>query len=249
MTTGSTSESGALEAESATLSGGAVVAADHAGYTGSGFVGGYTDGNRGTAKTTFSVTATGATNLALRYANGSGVAQTLSLLADGVKVRQISLPTTANWDTWATATETVTLPAGAHTVAYLYDTTDCGNVNLDNLTVSASTNTPAGPGEAEGAFLSGRRDRRHRDPGYTGTGYVTGFDHVGARMIRDRRHGFGRYRDGDHAVRQQQRREPGARGLGRRAGRRAASPCRRGPAGARRPFRCRCARALNTLGS
>ncbi|MFJ7217631.1 CBM35 domain-containing protein [Amycolatopsis sp. NPDC098790] len=182
VTTGSTSESGALEAESAVLTGGAVVASDHSGYTGSGFVGGYTDTNRGTAKTTFSVTATGATNLALRYANGSGVAQTLSLLVDGVKLRQVPFPLTSTWDTWATATETVTLSAGAHTVAYLYDTTDSGNVNLDSLSVTA--NTPAGPGEAEGAFLSSGATTATATPGYNGNGYVSGFDHVGARVIR-----------------------------------------------------------------
>ncbi|WP_410631556.1 carbohydrate-binding protein [Amycolatopsis sp. cmx-4-83] len=182
VTTGTVSAPGSLEAESAALTGGAVVETDHAGYTGSGFVGGYTDGNRGTAKTTFSVTATGATNLALRYANGSGVTQTLSLLVDGVKLRQISLPTTSGWDTWTTATETVTLSAGAHTVAYLYDTTDSGNVNLDNLSVSA--NTPAGPGEAEGAFLSSGATIATTTSGYNGNGYVAGFDHVGARLIR-----------------------------------------------------------------
>ncbi|MEV6643767.1 CBM35 domain-containing protein [Amycolatopsis sp. NPDC051371] len=184
VTAGSTGESGALEAESAVLAGGAAVATDHAGYTGSGFVGGYTDGNRGNAKTTFSVTATGATNLAVRYANGSGATQTLSLLIDGVKVRQVSFPTTPDWDTWATATETVTLSTGAHTVAYLYDTTDSGNLNLDSLTVSASTNTPAGPGEAEGGFLSSGAIAAIATPGYNGPGYVSGFDHVGARVIR-----------------------------------------------------------------
>lgn len=47
-----------LEAESATLAGGAVLASDHTGFTGSGFVGGYVDGNRGSARTTFAVPVT-----------------------------------------------------------------------------------------------------------------------------------------------------------------------------------------------
>ena len=39
------------EAENAALSGGAVVATDHTGYTGTGFVGGFVDNNKGAAKT------------------------------------------------------------------------------------------------------------------------------------------------------------------------------------------------------
>ncbi len=80
------------EAEQAALSGGAAVATEHAGYSGSGFVGGYTDGNKGTATTTFAVTAaaSGTHTLALRYANGTGSAKTLTLLVDGAASRSRS---------------------------------------------------------------------------------------------------------------------------------------------------------------
>ncbi|HEY3479239.1 MAG TPA: hypothetical protein VGL02_10115, partial [Streptomyces sp.] len=88
-----------LEAESAALSGGAVVAADHTGSSGSRFVGGYTDGNRGNAKTDFTISSSGGSaTLVLGYANGTGSTRTLSLSIDGA-TRQISLPATANWDT------------------------------------------------------------------------------------------------------------------------------------------------------
>src|SRR5688572_4888310 len=95
------------QAENAALSGGAVFATDHAGYTGTGFVAGYVDANRGLAATTFSVSApsSGTYALALRYANGTGSARTLSLYVNGVRQRQITLLATANWDTWATASE------------------------------------------------------------------------------------------------------------------------------------------------
>jgi hypothetical protein len=173
-----------LEAERASLSGGAVAQTDHTGYSGTGFVGGYTDGNKGTAKTTFQVIipSAGPQSLALRYANGTGSAMTLSLYVDGAKLRQISLPATANWDTWATATETTTLTAATHTVAYAFDTTDSGNVNLDSLTVTPMT--PAGPGEAESAFLSGGATVGNATAGFTGSSYVTGFGAQGARLIR-----------------------------------------------------------------
>ncbi|MBK1811751.1 discoidin domain-containing protein [Clostridium sp. YIM B02505] len=129
------------EAESATLSGGTTKATDHTGYTGSGFVGGYTDTNKGVASTQFTVNASsaGSYTLALKYANGTGSTKTLSLYLNGTKQKQISLAATSNWDTWNTEVETVTLNSGNNTVAYKFDTTDSGNVNIDNLTVSSVT--------------------------------------------------------------------------------------------------------------
>ncbi|GGU81460.1 CBM35 domain-containing protein [Lentzea flava] len=173
-----------FEAENATLTGGAVVQSDHTGYSGTGFVGGYTDGNRGAARTTFQVTArtTGQYDLAIRLANGTGSARTLSLYVDNVKLRQITLPTTANWDTWTTSTEPVSLTAGDHGVALAFDSDDSGNLNIDNLTVTPAVQ--ACPGEAEAAFLSGGATVQNSTAGYAGSGYVTGFANVGARVIR-----------------------------------------------------------------
>ncbi|HEX6346069.1 CBM35 domain-containing protein [Umezawaea sp.] len=174
------------EAENAALSGGAVVASDHPGYTGTGFVGGYTDADKGRARTTFQVTTTsGDQSLDLRYANGTGTAMTLSLYVDGARARQVSLPATANWDTWGTASEAVALPAGSHSVAYAFDTTDSGNVNLDSLAVNpVVVAPPAGPGEAESAFLSGGATTATATSGFSGSGYVTGFGTSGARVVR-----------------------------------------------------------------
>ncbi|HWO61997.1 MAG TPA: CBM35 domain-containing protein, partial [Umezawaea sp.] len=183
----STPDSGPLrEAENAALSGGAVISSDHPGFTGSGFVGGYTDGNKGTARTTFQVTTTsGGQSLDLRYANGTGTAMTLSLYVDGAKVRQTSLPATANWDTWGTASEIVTLSAASHSIAYAFDSTDSGNVNLDSLAVNpVVVAPPAGPGEAESAFLSDGATVATSTSGFSGSGYVTGFGTSGARVVR-----------------------------------------------------------------
>jgi hypothetical protein len=181
---------GQLEAESATLTGGVRVETDHAGYTGTGFVGGYTDGNKGNAATAFAVNsaAAGATPLTLRYANGTGSAQTLSLYVNGTKVQQVSLPATANWDTWATQTVTASLAAGADTATIKFDTTDSGNVNLDNLTVGTATTTPppgsGGPNsEAETSFYSSGPAVGTSVAGYSGSGYLTGFTATGARVV------------------------------------------------------------------
>ena len=189
---------GTYEAESAALSGGATVATDHSGYTGTGFVGGYTDGNKGSAATTFTVNRSGAgtSSLTLRYANGTGSAMTLSLYVNGARLTQVSLPATANWDTWGTRADTVTLNNGANTVAYRFDTADSGNVNLDNLAVTATTASPtpsasaspstppAGGAELETAFLSGGATAATAIAGYSGSGYATGFTTAGARAIR-----------------------------------------------------------------
>ncbi len=181
--------SGGREAENATLSGGAVVATDHTGYQGSGFVGGFTDGNKGNAQVAFAVTAasTSSHSLSLRYANGTGAAKTLTVYVDGASAGQVTLPATANWDTWATQTSTVTLSAGAHTVAYKFTTSDSGNVNLDALDVAVITgggNPNVTPAEAETWFMSGGAAVSTSMTGYNGSGYAAGFSSSGARAIR-----------------------------------------------------------------
>ncbi|WP_339278634.1 discoidin domain-containing protein [Paenibacillus sp. FSL W8-1187] len=144
------------EAESAARAGGASVASDHAGYTGSGFVGGYTDANKGSAATTFTVSAAaaGSYSAALRYANGTGSSQTLSLYVNGSKLKQLPLPATANWDSWAAASETVSLNAGSNTIQYKFDAADSGNVNLDHLALEASLGANLALGKAATASSS-----------------------------------------------------------------------------------------------
>ncbi|MER5941015.1 carbohydrate-binding protein [Streptomyces sp. NPDC001928] len=173
-----------LEAESAALSGGAVVETEHGGFTGSGYVGGYTDGHKGTASTSFTVSAAaaGAGSVRVRYANGTTATMTLSLYVNGTKVRQIGLPATANWDAWATADEQVTYQKGTNTVALIFTTSDSGNVNLDSITPTTPTED-AGTltHEAEQAFISGGAAKAAVVSGYTGSGYLTGFATTGAR--------------------------------------------------------------------
>jgi hypothetical protein len=127
------------EAERAALSGGAAVNNNHPGHTATGFVDGYW--NKG-ATTTFSVNApsAGAYNVALRYSNGPDPApgaKSLSVYVNGTRIRQVRLAGTTNWDTWSVQPETLNLNAGNNTVAYRYDDADAGNVNLDNVTVTA----------------------------------------------------------------------------------------------------------------
>jgi hypothetical protein len=105
--------------------------------------------------------AAGTASLSLRYANGTGATMTLSLYAGGSKVRQLSLPATANWDTWATATEQVPLVAGSNSIAYRFDSTDSGNVNLDSIVVGPVVGeAPAGALERGSCRAAPRSVRR-----------------------------------------------------------------------------------------
>lgn len=188
---------GHVEAESGTLTGGALVGTDHTGYTGTGFVGGFTDGNKGNAQDAFSVSAAqaGSYTLTARYANGTGSARTLTVYVDGVSAGSASFPATASWDAWGTQATSVTLTAGTHAIAYKFTTADTGNINLDSLDVAfvssggggtggGGTGTSAGAGEAETWFMSGGAVVATATSGYNGTGYATGFSSSGARAIR-----------------------------------------------------------------
>ena len=199
---------GQYEAESAALSGGAVVGTDHTGYTGTGFVEGYTDTNKGNADTVFTVNATaaGSTPVTLRYANGTGSVMTLSVYLNGTKVQQDQLAATSDWNTWGTHADSLTLKAGSNTVAYKFDSTDSGNVNLDDITVGSATSTPTPTAtptptptptstsgtppsgqtyEAETAFFTGGPAVATSTSGYTGSGYLTGFTAQGSEAVVD----------------------------------------------------------------
>ncbi|MFD4169199.1 family 16 glycoside hydrolase [Streptomyces albidoflavus] len=125
------------EAEEASLTGGAGVDTEHAGYSGGGFVDNF--GEQGAA-VTFDVTApqAGAYDVGLRYSGGPDPApgtKTVSLHVNGEKVRQTELASTTDWKTWRTATEKAELREGRNTVTYSYDDGDSGHVNLDMIAV------------------------------------------------------------------------------------------------------------------
>jgi alpha-glucosidase (family GH31 glycosyl hydrolase) len=107
---------------------------DHPGYTGTGFVDGFA--TSGDAVTVDVNSVSGTHNLKFRYANGSGTTATRTVYVDGVSVGTISLPATANWDTWGTATLSTSLTAGKHAIRLSYDASNTGGINLDNITVA-----------------------------------------------------------------------------------------------------------------
>lgn len=129
-----------LEAENALLSGGASVATEHKGYSGSGFVAGLTKSGPAMSWDVDNNLSAGDYVLTIKYANGvpgdgQHITRTLSLYVDGVK-KQISFPVTTDWKTWSTIQETVTLANGLRNIRLSCDAGDLYRVNIDWITLT-----------------------------------------------------------------------------------------------------------------
>ncbi|MEU5669321.1 TIM-barrel domain-containing protein [Micromonospora sp. NPDC047753] len=184
---------GALcEAESLQLNGPGV-ATDHKGYTGRGFAAGFAAAGD---SVTFALDApaAGTKQLTVRYANSTGgdgqnVDRTLTVRVDGDAGHTLTLPPTANWDTWGLATVPVDLTAGRHEISVVRGPDDSGNVNVDSLAVVNPGDpfpapTPPQPqplrfgtlGEAETGALTGGARPANDHNGASGTGFLAGLE-------------------------------------------------------------------------
>ncbi|GAA3624143.1 glycoside hydrolase family 31 protein [Lentzea roselyniae] len=168
---------------------GMLVAREHPGHTGAGFVAGFSYANNGITATVRAA-APGKHRIAVKYANGRGgdgrhENRTLSLSVDGRFSRQITLPATADWRDWKPAEAEVDLPAGEHRVSLTKNLTDSGNVNVDSLALlGLGQPYPATPDralddcrfgttcEAENGALTGAAAIADEHAGHTGTGFV-----------------------------------------------------------------------------
>jgi hypothetical protein len=106
----------------------------------------------------------------------------MSLVVNG-STQQISLPPTANWQSWGTAAAPATLAGGSNTIAVRYGTGDNGNINLDHIAVESITPTPPGGLELESGFVAGGATVGTDVAGYTGSGFFTNLQQ-GSRLIR-----------------------------------------------------------------
>ncbi|MDH2414395.1 TIM-barrel domain-containing protein [Nocardioides sp. CER19] len=184
------------EAENMRLQGPGI-AKDHGGYTGSGFVAGFSGvGDSIGFQTTSAQAAT--YDLDLRYANSTGgdgqnTTRTLTVAVDGGSPRTISLPPTGSWDTWKVTTVPLSLPAGDHSVAITRTSGDSGNVNLDSLALvspGAAYPSPTATGplacdygqvcQAETAALVGGAKVARDHNGYSADGFTAGLERTGA---------------------------------------------------------------------
>jgi hypothetical protein len=171
LTSGSVSGNTVYEAENASLSGGAAVETDHAGYDWTGFVGGYY--NNTSAQTSFTVNAptAGSYDIDLRYSAGNGTSTNTGLYVNGIKIKNITCNATANWDTWGGEIETVSLNAGNNIIAYKADVASTAPINLDYISIQPTITKF----EAENASLGGSANTATDHTGYSGTGFVGGY--------------------------------------------------------------------------
>ena len=169
---------GLYELEEGLLTGGAQFDTEHPGYTGAGFVSGF-----GTVGASVAVDVNAARagdhRMALRYANGPNPfdgPKTVTLVVNGER-RQITLPATGAWPTYRLYVDDLALDAGANTIAIEHAEGDDGHVNLDSLRLA-----PAGTVryEAEAGTLAGGAAVETEHAGYSGEGYVGGYQNQGA---------------------------------------------------------------------
>jgi hypothetical protein len=139
----------ACQAENGLFGGDGSAAYDHQGYTGTGFLAGFTATGSSLVQDVSGIPAAGTYRLSVRYANavggdGQSATRTLASAVDGVAGPTLSLPPTGSWDTWSVASVTLPVGAGTHTVRIAQDPGTSGNVNLDSVALTtASAGFPA----------------------------------------------------------------------------------------------------------
>ena len=130
---------GLYESEEAQLSGGAALATDHTSYSGGGFVAGY--GSKGaSAKHHVTVRKGGKQPVQIRYSNGPDPSEgpkTLGLFVNGEFVKQVTFPSTGDWQTWAYVNSKLALRKGSNTIELRNREADTGHVNLDFVQVGS----------------------------------------------------------------------------------------------------------------
>ncbi|WP_086021980.1 TIM-barrel domain-containing protein [Streptomyces hokutonensis] len=202
------------------------VASDHSGYTGSGFLAGF-EGTGDSLSADVDVATSGTYRFDIRYANslggdGQNTTRTLTLSVDGGANRSVSLPVTANWNTWGLAGAAVQLGAGHHTIALTRTAADSGDVNIDSVALvdegdgypptSTTAITGCGVGvncEAEADRASGSAITATDHTGHSGSGFLAELNQ-GAGLLT---HVVGVPADGTYALQVRYANATGSDGL------------------------------------
>lgn len=94
------------------VNGGATLATQHAGYTGTGYAD-YSNASGDHAEWTVPVAAGGPHRIGIRYANGGTADRLLQISVNGTAAGTIPFTPTGGWAAWRTAELTGTLPTGS----------------------------------------------------------------------------------------------------------------------------------------
>lgn len=153
------------EAENGTRTGGAGIATEHAGYSGTGFVDRIQAVGDGVTFTNVNVPSSGYYTLITGYAAGpngfdGNDIRTMSVAANNGEFQQFSFPKTSTsaWNVYGTARGLIYLQAGSNTISYRYQSGDNGNLNLDYMIVE-------GPVEAVDLTITSLAMKNNTTPG------------------------------------------------------------------------------------
>lgn len=147
-------------AQTGRLSGGAAVAVDHNGYSGSGFVAGFTKAGATDTLTVTGVPRAGVHELQLRYSNWLALHQTAPqdrtiTVTDAAGTHTATLPPTSSWSTWRTARIRVRLSKGTSTLTVGCGEGADGHVNLDTVALTAVGAPELAPHAGLGGYRRG----------------------------------------------------------------------------------------------
>ncbi|MEZ4599607.1 MAG: glycoside hydrolase family 66 protein [Syntrophotaleaceae bacterium] len=123
-----------FEAENADQLAGGEVAADHQGYTGTGFVVGLNEPGDSLTWTVDGPEEDANVTYVIRFANATGSVATRNLYLDGRFIGRLEFGARDQWSTWGTDAwaQAVTGP-GPHEVRLAFDADNIGAVNIDHL--------------------------------------------------------------------------------------------------------------------
>lgn len=165
------------EAEYAEHSDSLPIEANHNGYRGIGFAGGFSATGTSLSFTVKRDTA-GIYTGKIRYANGQAAGKTLSLYVNGEKVSQLSFPVvaSADWDKWGEISFDLPLSSGKNTVTLVRDAQDSGGINVDYLAIDDAQGRKF---ELEEGTLSHIQVNRNHS-GYSGKGFTDSWTQTGS---------------------------------------------------------------------
>lgn len=134
---------GTYQAEEATIYH-AVIANNHSGYTGTGFVD-YTNETGSYVEWTVNLASSGSYGITFRYANGTSDNRAIDIYVNGSRViSNLAFNGTGAWNSWSTKTVNVNLNSGSNKIRARAITSN-GGPNMDKLDISggsAPTPTP-----------------------------------------------------------------------------------------------------------
>ncbi|WP_342074904.1 carbohydrate-binding protein [Yoonia sp. SS1-5] len=166
-----------MQAETLALEGGAVVATNHPGFEGTGFVDFQADSGEALVWTV-DVADAASTDLTIRYALGSGT-RNMQLEVNGVALAvPVGFISTGSFAKWDDISVGVDLVAGTNTIRLV--STGQSGPNVDALTLDAGGSTPVDPPasgvdeavQAETLALEGGAVVATNNPGFEGAGFV-----------------------------------------------------------------------------